>query len=170
MTMKGTRKGQVISYDLMFASTVAVVLLGVVLVASNAIAGAAQARYEQGSSVADMALSQLVLTPGSPSDWYGMDAGLKEIHAIGLADSRGILDADKIEQFVKLEQLAATATERNELRARLGLLREGASYEFRFEVLQQLKPESYKDITTQPLDWRNSQVSAVTAVIDLSAS
>ena len=38
-------------------------------------------------------------------------------------------------QFVKLEQLAATATERNELRARLGLLREGASYEFRFEVL-----------------------------------
>ncbi|MDO8339320.1 MAG: hypothetical protein Q7T16_01545 [Candidatus Burarchaeum sp.] len=130
--MNGTRKGQVISYDLMFASTVAVVLLGIVLVASNTIAGASQARYEEGSSVADMALSQLVLTPGSPSDWKELN---EDMHSIGLADSRGVLDAGKIVQFIKFEQLAAAPAERDELRARLGLLREGAAYEFEFEVL-----------------------------------
>jgi len=135
MTMKGTRKGQVISYDLMFASTVAVVLLGIVLVASNTIAGASRARYEQGSSVADMALSQLVLTPGSSSDWYAQEGGLAETHAIGLAEARGELDREKVEAFIKIEQLAGAPNDRNMLRARLGLLREGAAYEFRFEIL-----------------------------------
>lgn len=126
------KKGQVISYDLMFASTVAVVLLGIVLVASNTIGSAVQARYEEGSVVADMALSQLVLTPGAPSGWQELDAGM---HAIGLAEARGVLDKEKIEQFVKLEQLAGAPQERDMLRGRLGLLREGATYEFRFEVL-----------------------------------
>jgi len=121
-------KGQIISYDILFASAIAVVLLGAVLAASGVVGNAAEAGYGQGALAADAALSQLVLTPGSPSDWSDEGA-----HSFGLVERRGVLDSGKVEQFLMLELEEGN---REVLRERLGLLREGAAYEFRFEVLE----------------------------------
>ncbi|VVC03883.1 Uncharacterised protein [Candidatus Burarchaeum australiense] len=144
MVGEGARKGQVISYDLMLATTVAVALLGVVLLASNTITAASGAAYDEGALVADGALAQLVLTPGSPADWAagaaagtaaGTGAGAAyEAHSLGLAERRGVLDKEKVEAFAELDGLADAEGGRVSLRERLGLLREGAAYDFRFEV------------------------------------
>ena len=120
-------RGQVMAYDLLFASLIAIVLLGTILLTLNSMAGALKGGREDGPVVAEVALSQLVLTPGSPSDWTDLSAS-----SIGLAERRGVLSREKVERFISLERL----TPNGELiREHLGLHREGASYEFRFEVL-----------------------------------
>ena len=122
-------RGQVFSYDLVFALMVLVFLLWYSIVASNAFAdriGYVE-KENRMSEAAQSAIEQLVASPGDPSNWKGFDA-----NSIGLAEGVGALDSRKVERFASL---AGSQDGYETARAMLSMNRQGGAYLFNLRVL-----------------------------------
>ncbi len=116
------RNGQVVSYDLMIAIFIFLLVFAVVLSTwvnnLNAIAGEQQI-YDMKNSVVQLA-DMLVMTAGIPSNWHlGGDANL-----YGFATSRRVLSLQKLDAFKALDY--------NSARDRLRI----ANYDFYIKIEQ----------------------------------
>lgn len=78
--------------------------------------------------VAQSALEQLTESPGDPSNWKTFEA-----NSIGLAESRGVLDRNKVEQF---SSLVSQEGGYDNARALLSLNRQGGAYLFNLGVYE----------------------------------
>ena len=130
-------RGQVFSYDLVFALMAVSFLLWYILNASNALAERVDyvEKENRMSEVAQSALDQLTETPGNPSDWRTLEA-----KSLGLAESRGVLDSGKVGQLVSLSS-APEGYDR--VRAMLSMNRQGGAFLFNLKVIEAEGRESY---------------------------
>jgi hypothetical protein len=89
-------RGQFFSPDLIMATGVFVICLGLFLAASNSIFADVESQESQksASEAAHSALNLLMYSSGQPSDWHLRN--LEDINYFGLADSISVLDKQKV--------------------------------------------------------------------------
>ncbi len=124
MPESGNSRGQVVSYDLLIAISIFLLVFAFVLgIWQNAIGAIAGEKilYEMKNSAVQIS-NQLVMTPGNPSNWQlGGDANL-----YGLALSRRALSLQKLDAFRALDY--------NSAKSRMGI----ADYDFYIKIEQDL--------------------------------
>ncbi|MFH0818011.1 MAG: hypothetical protein V1909_05270, partial [Candidatus Micrarchaeota archaeon] len=115
-------KAQVFSYDLVFALMAVAFLLWYSVNAANALAGRIDSveKDNRMAEVAQSAFAQLTESPGDPPNWAGLEA-----NSLGLAESRGVLDRAKVENFALL---AENQSNYDDTRAILSMNRQGGAY------------------------------------------
>jgi len=120
-------RGQLFSIDMLVAVTVAFLLFLAATVLSerlgNTLYSSEQAIELAGA--AEAAAAQLVSSPGKPLDWNGIEFSEAAVNSVGLAESRNVFDAEKIERFF---ELAANQTALASLKKMLGLARPGYNF------------------------------------------
>ncbi|MFH1470491.1 MAG: hypothetical protein ABIF01_01975 [Candidatus Micrarchaeota archaeon] len=123
-------RGQVFSYDLVFALMVVAFLLWYSINAANAFAEKISdvEMNNRMSEVAQSAILQLTQSPGNPSNWESL-----EVKSIGVAESRGVLDRRKIE---RLAYLSEDMESYDKLRALLSFNRQGGAYLFSLKITE----------------------------------
>jgi len=94
-------KGQLFSYDILFASVFLVFTLSLFVLTANNISsqiGDAEARMKMGGAAQDAA-DALVRTPGDPSNWQLQPVDENATRSLGLAMRPGELDPAKVSTF-----------------------------------------------------------------------
>ncbi len=122
------RKGQIFSYDLIFAVMVVSFLLWYAVTASNDLAERIHHNEKENrlAEVARSAIQQLSESPGDPYNWNDFSA-----NSIGFAESRGVLDQRKVELFARL---TAEKEGYDKARTLLSLNRQGGAHVFALRI------------------------------------
>lgn len=100
-------RGQLFSFDFILAVSLIIFLLAVTFFVSDATANSINLRERQSElqDLAQSALSQLLESPGTPSNWHLVEFSNANIKSIGLSSERNRLDPNKTEEFFRLANL-----------------------------------------------------------------
>ncbi len=127
-------RGQLFSYDLLFASVALVALLTLFLATTSTVAGQigdAEVRADIGES-AQNAANSLLRTPGDPSNWELYTINESGTVGLGLASAPGELDQMKVSAFFAL---ANESADYNASLAVLGLTNQNYRYNASLKAL-----------------------------------
>ncbi|HLC47886.1 MAG TPA: hypothetical protein VJI13_02330 [Candidatus Norongarragalinales archaeon] len=97
-------RGQLFSFDFILAVSLIIFILALSLFVSESTANSIN-QSEQGRDMqraADGALSQLIETPGSPSNWEQLEFTDGDVASLGLSPSRNMLDEGKVLRLFNL--------------------------------------------------------------------
>jgi len=98
-------KGQIFSVDMIVASVVFLFILTLIIVFSGDISNRVSLVQEHNlrEEAALHAASSLVYSPGSPANWENV-SDLNNVSSIGIAETRNLIDSDKLARLVDLNQ------------------------------------------------------------------
>ncbi len=97
-------RGQIFSFDFIFAVSVIVFLFAIALFISDDVANVINERDSQRDLqlASSTALSVLIETPGDPSNWNNMEFSDSNVKSIGLVSQRNVLDEAKLRRFYEI--------------------------------------------------------------------
>jgi len=148
---KTNDKGQIFSSDLMIAGIIFLLILTLSLVYSNDVANKISILEQDNlrEQAVQNAANALVYSPGKPANWQNF-SDLSGIFAIGIADSRNVIDPTKINQLVILSQ-----TDYDQIKDLLGL----SKYGLKVSIIDLLNNQVFFEFGVEP--GSNQSVSAV---------
>jgi hypothetical protein len=114
-------RGQLFSFDFIFALSLIVFLFALSLFVSGSISTSINNSEQQRELKisAAFALSALLETPGNPSNWDYLQFTDTNVKAIGLSSKKNVLEKHKVEQFFTLAN--SGVSNYNQLKGMIGL-------------------------------------------------
>ncbi|MFH1750728.1 MAG: hypothetical protein ABH863_03560 [Candidatus Micrarchaeota archaeon] len=97
-------RGQLFSIDFIVALSLILFLFALSLYVSDSVASAINSNELNSElrSAAAGALSQLLETPGSPSNWQEMEFSETGINSLGIASGRNVIDVARVDYFFQI--------------------------------------------------------------------
>ncbi|MFH0972018.1 MAG: hypothetical protein V1835_05645 [Candidatus Micrarchaeota archaeon] len=97
-------RGQLFSFDFIFAVSLLVFIFAMALYTSDSVAASinAQEGERELKIAADNAISQLLETPGNPSNWDYLAFTDSNVKSVGIAAGRNALNREKMERLMEI--------------------------------------------------------------------